>query len=496
MSIIRRCLIALGLFGGLTAPLPAADPFTGLLPLVPDSTNYLVLIDVRGLHRSPLGVRNRWPNRHVEAFRNGAIPFHSLAETFLFAAGLGPDLSTRAWEINLANWARVLTPQDLGRVKGIAETVAGTPVVLTPRGAYLFVWRSRVGGAQFPADRQKLGRWLRWAAQNQQVVLSEYLREAAADVGEGNQIVAAVDLADQVGAHQVGRALEQSRALAGGKVDLDALASLLAGVRGMRFRVRVDDAIHGEFRIDFVQEAKPFETVLGPLLLRALTDGHDDLEGLDKWDLRLEGKAVRFRKQLSEHDLENILVKLQPAALTAPVEAAPALDPQSKAAAARHYFQTVTGIVTDMRRQADRADFVRAAQLHDTAADRIDRLPTFGVDPDLQEYAASVSSLLRMLAESLRGVPVQVSALQSGKVAFVSAHPASIGFVPGRAFARPGFVFAPPILQLHGNVAEIQARQAQVIADDGRNRLAVWRKYDEMTAQMRRSLAARYMTDF
>jgi hypothetical protein len=156
----------------------------------------------------------------------------------------------------------------------------------------------------------------------------------------------------------------------------------------------------------------------------------------------------------------------------------------------------VTGIVRDMRKQADRANHAKAAQLHDTAADRIDRLPTFGVDQDLQEYAASVSSLLRMLAESLRGVPVQVGALEGGKVAFVSGQGASVGFVPGRAFARPGFAYAPPTYQYQGNVAEVQARQAQVIADDGKNRLALWRKYDEQTAEIRKSLAARYQTDF
>jgi len=96
MSLVRRWLIALGLWSGLTASLAAADSFKGVLPLVPDSANYLVLIDVQGLHRSPLGVKNRWLNRHVDAYRNGTFPINPMAENFLFAARLGPDLRARS----------------------------------------------------------------------------------------------------------------------------------------------------------------------------------------------------------------------------------------------------------------------------------------------------------------------------------------------------------------------------------------------------------------
>ncbi len=496
MSLVGRWLIALGVCGAVTTALPAADPFKNLLPLVPDSANYLVLIDVQGLHRSPLGVKNRWLNRHVDAYRNGTFPINPMAENFLFAAHLGPDLSTRTWEIDMAQWAKILTPRDLQRVAGIAETVAGTPVVLTPRGAYLLAWNGRVAVGQYPANRQELAHWLRRAKQQSTAVLPEYLAEAAADAGQGFQIVAAVDLADLVDAQRVQRRLEQSKALAGASVDRGALARLLAGARGMRLRVRVDDAIRAEFRIDFAEDVKPFGTVLGPLLLQALAEAKDDLEGLGKWDLRLEGQTVSFHKLLSEPEGEDILLKLRPAVLTASAEGAAPPDAQSQAAAARHYFQTVTEIVTDLRKQANRTNYLKAAQLHDAAADRIDRLPTFGVDPELQEYGSAVSSELRMLAESLRGVPIEVGALEGSKVAFVSVQPGSVGFVPGRAFARPGFAYAPPTAQYQGNVAEVTARQAQVIADDARNRLAVWRKYDDQTAKMRKALAARYKADF
>jgi hypothetical protein len=419
-----------------------------------------------------------------------------MAESFLFAARLDGNLSTRMWEINLARWAKFLTVVDLRQLKGVEEVIAGMPTLLTPRNAYLFILKNRIAGLQYPADRQKLAHWFRWAAQNSKLVMSQYLQEAAAAMDNANQIVVGVDLADKVNPQQVRRGLEQSKCLAGKKVDLDSLARLLAEVRGMHLRVRVTDKIDGEFRIDFGQEVKSYEATLAPLLVEALLETDDDLEGLARWDMRLEEKAVSFRKQLSEKDLESILVKLQPAAVTASEATPETLDPKDRAAAARQYFQTVTGIVAEMRKQADRTtNYVRAAQLHETAADRIDRLLTFGVDSDLQEYGSSVSSKLRMLAQSLRGVPVQVDALQAGKVAVVSAQPGGIGFVPGRFFARPAFGY-PPTLQYQGNLAEVQERQAQVIANDGTNRISVWRQYDAETSRMRKTLSDRYGTDF
>jgi hypothetical protein len=494
LFLVLTASVAVGLWVPLVS---GADKFNEMLPLVPEEANYLVLIDVQGLHQSPLGMKNDWSRRQIAAFRDGATPYNPMAEEFLFAARLDHSLSKRVWEINLAKWAKILTSEDLKQVKGVEETIAGMPTFLTPRNAYLFVLKNRIAGLQYPADRQKLARWFRWGAQNKQVVMPEYLREAAAAMDKTTQIVVAVDLADKVNPQQLRQGLEKSKALAGKKVDLDGLARLLAEVRGMHLRVRVTEVMDGEFRIEFGQEVKTYEAALSPMLAEALVETDDDLNGLAKWDMRVEGKAVIFRKQLSENDLDGILVKLQPVAVTAAQATPETLDPKNREAAAKQYFQTVTRIVAEMRKQADRAtNYIKAAQLHDTAADRIDRLLSFGVDTDLRDYGTSVSSKLRMLAESLRGVPVQVGALQSGKVMFVSAQPGYAGFVPGRFFARPGFGYGAPETQVQGNVAEVQAQQAQVIANDGTNRLSVWRKYDEETAQMRSTLSTRYKSEF
>jgi hypothetical protein len=67
MRMFSLGLAVLAAFG-LAAPLVSgADNFKDLLPLIPEETNYLVMIDVQGLRQSPLGTKNDWARRHLGA---------------------------------------------------------------------------------------------------------------------------------------------------------------------------------------------------------------------------------------------------------------------------------------------------------------------------------------------------------------------------------------------------------------------------------------------
>jgi hypothetical protein len=448
-----------------------------------------------------LGARRNWQLRHVAAFRDGTVPFPAMARAFLLAANYEQDFRLKSWEIGLAPWARNLTVQDLRQVRGIVETIAGQSVVLSPRNAYFFLLDTRTAGVQFPANRQNLARFLRAARNPRPATMPAFLRSAAAVIDQTTPLVVAVDMADTLDVKLVRKALEESKLLADKQADLDGLAALLASVQGMQLRLRVTDTIQGEFRITFGEPVKDRERELREVLLAALKQIKDDVEGLEAWEMTLQDKAACFTAELGEAQFVDLLARIQPGASIAPgSEGAGGLDTEARATAARSYFQTVTGIISDLRQRSRRVtNFEAMAQRLLAAAGRVDRLPAFGIDQDLLEYGAKVSSELRILGESLSGVPIQIGALDARTEVQVHAVPGAGSFVPGRFFGRmfrPGFVYRPPVFYYQTNLAEIRGQQAQVIADDEKNRLAVWRRLDEQTAQMRRTLSSRFNQDF
>src|SRR5262249_3968460 len=133
---------------------------------------------------------------------------------------------------------------------GSVDQVAGQPVVLGPQSkSYYVLLAPTVLGGLYPANRQQLARWIGFARQNQNIVISPYLMEAAALVGpNANQVVMACDLSYVLDPVGVNARLRNCRALAGQQVDFDALTKLITGLRGVTITLKVGYSIEGQLR--------------------------------------------------------------------------------------------------------------------------------------------------------------------------------------------------------------------------------------------------------
>ena len=112
-------------------------------------------------------------------------------------------------------------------------------------------------------------------------------------------------------------------------------------------------------------------------------------------------------------------------------------------------------------------------------------------------YSTSVVNKLRAIARSLRGVPLDVNALQFAKKQEVYVYPTnyySNGW-SGGVTAGAGYAFAQPRYEYHNNFAEIEAKQAKVIADAEKDRQQVWDLLQGETASMRSQLSKKFNTD-
>jgi hypothetical protein len=166
----------------------------------------------------------------------------------------------------------------------------------------------------------------------------------------------------------------------------------------------------------------------------------------------------------------------------------PGAGPAPTAPATQAYFRSLAAILEELRRfranlETERG-FSRYALWHETAARRIDALPTVRVDPGLIDFGAWVASSLRAIAVSLRGVPIKTQQAGAGAFAITSGF---AGWNPWWGFSN---------WNVDTNVPEVRARQAQVVADDAKARLDAWRHIDDGLAAERRRLAEAYRAAF
>jgi hypothetical protein len=158
--------------------------------------------------------------------------------------------------------------------------------------------------------------------------------------------------------------------------------------------------------------------------------------------------------------------------------------------------------IDDLEKARGRAsNYARTAQWHTNFADRIDRLPTAGVDPALVKYASDISGRLRALAASLRGTAVQVNALDRSVVYNVEQHQVyQNGFDwwwGGARTAYGPYTYGQPVeTTVTSNLEEVRGKQAEVVQASEPDRTQVWNLILEDRAQLEREMVGKFGADF
>jgi hypothetical protein len=491
----------------LAGPLVAQTPtLRDILPKVPQDANSLVVIDVQGLQRSPLGRKEKWAKQYEADFATGKVPFPPGSALLVLAAhaDLDPAGARHSWEIGLLSLTKSVTVERIAEFEqGIVETVSGQKAVLTPRRLYIVPLSSRLVGAQAPAQRQELARWVQFCKKNRTPVFNEWLKDAANDMDKSGQLLMAMHLEDAVDARRVRQRLSQVQPSLPSGTDLDALAQALASVKGLRLTVQVKDDIQAEVRIEFNKSVKAFAPLLQPVLARGVENLGEGFPSLKEWAMEVQDQVVTFRSPLTSQAFSMLLTSIQPQttpAGVAPTEEAPGGD---KVFLARRYLQQVTSLTAELSTAANKTnDYNYAAGLYENYAQRIDRLSVEGVDADLLKYGTGVANKLRTIAESLRGVPITASVLEASKREVFYYVPPSFA-THGPAWRRraypsiwSGTAYQPEQIYYDSNLPQLQVQLAQTIAKDQQNRLSIWNTIAEDTERIKATLKSKYGMDF
>jgi hypothetical protein len=107
------------------------------------------------------------------------------------------------------------------------------------------------------------------------------------------------------------------------------------------------------------------------------------------------------------------------------------------------------------------------------------------------DAALQSAKRLRAIGASLRGVPIDLKALESQQYAYSTPQ---IAMMPGGWWGWSPTLMLPT--QVNTNIPKIQEQMSQVIAEDQKRRNDAWSQITRLMADARTKLADKYKTPF
>jgi hypothetical protein len=488
-----------------------------LLPLLPKDANTLVVLRIRELTNSPRGQKEGWAAQHETEFLAGAANTPPWVKLFVRASREHPGAGGPAWTTVLIPLPEGYSMEDLAKREGTeVQQIDEHAAVWSPRYNGYFVDLTppgdeplRVLGGITPATRQDVARWLKELHRGLGVLgMSDYLTTAANDPSA--QIMLAVDLQDMLDPVLIRYRIDGAAALQERPEAKPGLVILYQTLRGVKLTVRVEESTQAELRMDFGRKVGEEGQYAKPLLIELLNDMGAAIDELDDAAVEVDERTVTLRMPLSDESLRRVMsLATAPPAPPGPPPPATEQPPTppstgstgADVTASRRYFNAVNRNIDDLGRAYARAkSYARTAQWHQNFARRIDHLPATGVDLDLIDYGQSMSAKLRALAASLRGVAVQVNALEKSIVYNVYYDPGygGWGYSPvwwgwrGWGWSGPEWYGQAPRTEVTSNLQEVRAKQAEVVAASAPERDQIWQMINEERAAMQRTMVGRY----
>jgi hypothetical protein len=481
-----RLAVALVAAGWLAAPAAAADDPFQLLRYIPPQGNAVVVLNVDYLLSSPRAAKEGWGKQDRAEYLAGVVPLHPAIDRIVLARHFDPA-APGTGPMVAALTAK--TPIDVSKLAvrfgGQETTVAEEPAVLTPNGSVLVPLGPNTLGVARMDSRQDVARWVRFTRGAEASPLSKYMNQAVAQFAQRHHICLAVDAEDLFEKEQVRAAIAASDAFGGAKpTEVAAVETFAVGLRGVLFLADVKQGgLSAQIRIASGPTAGLKKPGLVKQFVAEFLDRHGAaFENLGGATETIETGVVSLKFDISDQELARVLglfvPPMPPAALLYTVHATPT---EVSAEATQKYVRAIGTILDDLKAQGKKAtEYEKTAVWHDSAANAIESRSVIGVDKRAVEYGAGTAARLRAIADSLRGVPGQVAALEGQAYA--------IGYVPRATMLTRGGVRRNPWLgygtSVNTNVGEIRVKQMEAVKADAANRAKLWAEIDKKRSEV------------
>lgn len=480
------------------------------LKYLPESANSLAIIKIQDLVKSPLGVQEEWAKKHQTQFMAGSVHIPPSVDFVMRAFEFHPEDTrvTKSYGV-----AAMKVPVAMSRLasheKSRIEMVAGHAAVHTNRNSFFAELTPGLVGGVSPGYRQNLARWLREVDSGTVPAMSAYLKEVATNSGDA-QVLLALDFQDLVDPTSWRSRIKSTPVLLDKPNAVTTLTQLADALRGITLKIHVTDKTIATIVLDFntvvSQTAKPF---LKPVLTDLLGEAGASLDDLEQGEVEANGKTATITFPLSDTGLRQVMSMILMPTLSEPTtdsgtESVAGTDPNKVTTGApapvtlpatRAYYAAINQIFNDLDKSLKKGgNYNRSAVWHDNFASKIDQLSIRGVDPDLVAYGQKVSANLRALGVSLRGVPIEVNALQGSVRYNVQYQPA--GYYNSNWSVWSTVAWQPAAVNVETNQAEIRGQQAKAIAAGAKQREEIWQMMATDRQQIRVKMNEKFGRDF
>ncbi len=399
------------------ASVGTAGTFEELLKKTPNGANVVMVVNVAQIMESDYAKSHGTAEKLATAFEEREILIPPHAARFVMASQVDLERHQTLWE---AAMMELTTPPDFAKaaekLNSSVETVSGVSAVGTRRAFIVDLGDQQVG-LLVPSNRQQAARWLKQVQQTDGN-LSTYLTKASSySDSAGTDIILAIDLADVLSEKFLAEKLGEGELFKDRAGEIDATATLLSSVQGVRLGIKIGDKCHGKLIVDFANDPSSLGDMAKPMLLNAIGGTGLMLEEFEDWKPTVSKTMIAIEGDLTQEGMRRLMSlvavpsdSMAAVTPTAKRAEAPAVKPtpiSAMAEASRKYFTTVDKQFTSLQlKHKDAKTFGQVAQWVTNAARRIDRMPTLDVDPVMLEYGGNVSSQLREMAASLQGIGI------------------------------------------------------------------------------------------
>jgi hypothetical protein len=489
MNLLHSLTTALLVCAALAQTCWAGDSaYQDLLKRLPDSTNVVAVANVKGLHKA-LGLSSG-----ASIMTGGIAGMPVNAGQFVMGAQIDMSRRSHLWSVGLTKLDKQVSIQDIATFEQApVEKLTDYSIVTSPRNSYFVDLGPNLLASRTPADRQQMKRWLAFQKNNQLAALSPYLLQAA-NANDSVLMVLAIDLTDNLDPSAIRRGLDKSAVMASRReVDYDATAQSIASILGMTCTIRAGSPLTGEVVVSFNQPITPFRFFAKHLWFEALKKSGLFLQDFEEWEPEIGEQYVKITGPLSLNGLRKIgaLIKTPaPNPDSADMASYNTRSPaQRTLLASQNYFKNVTQLLSDLKADKSRTEKEQSGW-YDQFADQIDQLPTLNVAPELVSFAAATSQHLRAMSTALNGVSLQNSYLQAVKNSY------RVGYYPLGSYSYSPYYGYSAGSNYAGVSMTANQQQAGNQALGAQERSQLWEAIDNETANIRRQMTQKFMTEF